>query len=91
MDIRVNLLAYIQVMDLRMFSRSPRNFVLVLALLSTAGCLHTGGTSPLAVEDGSLGSLSKTGISMNVHPGVSMNMVLITPSDPHAALVISIT
>ena len=70
-----------------MFSRSLRTFILVLALLSTAGCLHTGGTSPSAVEDGSLGSLSKTGISVNVRPGVSVNMVLVTPSHPHAALV----
>ena len=79
-----------KVADMRheVFTRRLWIFILVLALSSEAGCVLEG-REPLAAAAGATSSeLTKTGISINPRPGVSLDMVLLIPRQQLVALVL---
>lgn len=63
-------------------------FVLTLALLGEAGCLHENREPLAAIVDEAFDGITRTGISINPRPGVSVDMVLLTPRQPVVALLL---
>lgn len=62
--------------------------ILALALFSEAGCVLDSREPLAAAADAPSNEMARTGISLTPRPGVSLDMVLLTPREPVVALLL---